>query len=101
MGTPQRHIKGHVTACPSPLQYQPSTEVILHSLEILLCRTLPSGSFQQSRWVEAFEFDAGILGGEAPVCAIVCLILETGMERHEDGVVLGSTRLSGSLRLHR
>jgi hypothetical protein len=27
--------------------------------------------------------------------------LETGMERDEDGVVLGSTRLSGSQRLHR
>ncbi|MDH4477041.1 MAG: hypothetical protein QE274_11230, partial [Verrucomicrobiaceae bacterium] len=29
------------------------------------------------------------------------LNLETGMERDEDGVVLGSTRLSGSQRLHR
>ena len=29
------------------------------------------------------------------------MILETGMERDEDGVVLGSTRLSGSQRLHR
>jgi hypothetical protein len=29
------------------------------------------------------------------------LNLETGMERGEDGVVLGSTRLSGSQRLHR
>jgi hypothetical protein len=29
------------------------------------------------------------------------LSLETGMERDEDGVVLGSTRLSGSQRLHR
>jgi ABC-type dipeptide/oligopeptide/nickel transport system permease component len=29
------------------------------------------------------------------------LTLETGMERDEDGVVLGSTRLSGSQRLHR
>jgi hypothetical protein len=28
------------------------------------------------------------------------LILETGMERDEDGVVLGSTRLPGSQRLH-
>jgi hypothetical protein len=27
--------------------------------------------------------------------------LETGMERDEDGVVLGSTRLPGSQRLHR
>jgi hypothetical protein len=27
--------------------------------------------------------------------------LETGMERDEDGVVLGSTSLSGSQRLHR
>ena len=27
--------------------------------------------------------------------------LETGMERDEDGVVLGSIRLSGSQRLHR
>jgi hypothetical protein len=27
--------------------------------------------------------------------------LETGVERDEDGVVLGSTRLSGSQRLHR
>jgi hypothetical protein len=26
--------------------------------------------------------------------------LETGMERDEDGVVLGSTRLPGSQRLH-
>jgi hypothetical protein len=29
------------------------------------------------------------------------LSLETGMERDEDGVVLGSTRLPGSMRLHR
>jgi hypothetical protein len=29
------------------------------------------------------------------------LNLETGMERDEDGVVLGSTRLPGSQRLHR
>jgi hypothetical protein len=29
------------------------------------------------------------------------VILETGMERDEDGAVLGSTRLSGSQRLHR
>jgi hypothetical protein len=74
---------------------------ILWTHPCLLPRHRPSGLFQQSRWVEAFEFDAGILGGETPVCAIVCLILETGMERHEDGVVLGSTRLSGSQRLHR
>jgi hypothetical protein len=29
------------------------------------------------------------------------IILETEMERDEDGVVLGSTRLPGSQRLHR
>jgi signal transduction histidine kinase len=29
------------------------------------------------------------------------ITLETGMERDEDGVVLGSTRLPGSQRLHR
>jgi hypothetical protein len=33
--------------------------------------------------------------------ARIRLNLETGMERDEDGVVLGSTRLSGSQRLHR
>jgi hypothetical protein len=33
--------------------------------------------------------------------AVSALILETGMERDEDGVVLGSTRLPGSQRLHR
>ena len=32
---------------------------------------------------------------------ISSIILETGMERDEDGVVLGSTRLPGSQRLHR
>jgi hypothetical protein len=31
---------------------------------------------------------------------LICLTLETGMERDEDGVVLGSTRLPGSQRLH-
>jgi hypothetical protein len=33
--------------------------------------------------------------------AIQSITLETGMERDEDGVVLGSTRLPGSQRLHR
>jgi hypothetical protein len=33
--------------------------------------------------------------------AHLSIILETGMERDEDGVVLGSTGLSGSQRLHR
>jgi hypothetical protein len=36
-----------------------------------------------------------------PPLAAKPMILETGMERDEDGVVLGSTRLSGSQRLHR
>jgi hypothetical protein len=32
---------------------------------------------------------------------LIPINLETGMERDEDGVVLGSTRLPGSQRLHR
>jgi hypothetical protein len=36
-----------------------------------------------------------------PPLAAKPMILETGMERDEDGVVLGSTSLSGSQRLHR
>ena len=49
--------------------------------------------------------DAAFVVGEDVVIAawwcIGTIILETGMERDEDGVVLGSTRLSGSQRLHR
>jgi hypothetical protein len=41
---------------------------------------------------------SGLSGKEVAQPAIN---LETGMERDEDGVVLGSTRLSGSQRLHR
>ena len=37
----------------------------------------------------------------SPHSSVFWLNLETGMERDEDGVVLGSTRLSSSQRLHR
>lgn len=59
MGTAQRHIKGHVTTCPSPLRYQPSTEVSLHSSEILLCRTLPSAI--SIRWLGTFNIHRNFL----------------------------------------
>jgi hypothetical protein len=54
---------------------------------------------------------AGALGGKQPdslfpdekvkTAAHTLVTLETGMERDEDGVVLGSTRLPSSQRLHR
>jgi hypothetical protein len=54
---------------------------------------------------------AGALGGKQPdslfpdekvkTATHTLVTLETGMERDEDGVVLGSTRLPGSQRLHR
>jgi hypothetical protein len=40
-------------------------------------------------------------GNRITISAATPSNLETGMERDEDGVVLGSTRLPGSQRLHR
>ena len=77
-----------------PIQPDPLLGWRLHLFDMATNKALALSARSVTRdYVDIVELDK-----HYPLEAI---ILETGMERGEDGVVLGSTRLPGSQRLHR